>query len=301
MSRLYDRILLGGKTYPWGVKDGHISQLDTPSVFWPEEIAGSVVVNAQNVCDYFFSNLTQLSGKPLQDIAPHCIPPWKQVFVEFAPPKGAVCSKQLLDLSGFAKSFGCWIGLHDKDTAALTGKHWGSEEIEILCTIKPFIETERNTIRDWPFYMWGLDSNGKMILCSRNYEDAEERDIVSWIEHFTSVCMLAMSFCNCKNVVIVDNHPHTAKKILRRGDPPRVSYKTLQIEPIKRILETEGQALTHGLNHALHICRGHFKTYSGDKKLFGRVEGTFWWSPTVRGDKKNGEVIKDYKVASPLA
>jgi hypothetical protein len=38
-----------------------------------------------------------------------------------------------------------------------------------------------------------------------------------------------------------------------------------------------------------HIVRGHTKTYSEEAPLFGKITGTFWWSPSVRGDREVGQ------------
>lgn len=46
-----------------------------------------------------------------------------------------------------------------------------------------------------------------------------------------------------------------------------------------------------------HICRGHFKTYTEEKPLFGSITGTYWWANQVRGSKERGEVKKRYQVS----
>ena len=51
-----------------------------------------------------------------------------------------------------------------------------------------------------------------------------------------------------------------------------------------------------GIKKALHICRGHFVTYTPKHPLFGKYVGTFWKPDHVRGNAKNGIVLKDYKV-----
>jgi len=50
--------------------------------------------------------------------------------------------------------------------------------------------------------------------------------------------------------------------------------------------------LTH---NRVHMCRGHFKEYTEDHRLFGKYTGLYWWQPYVRGQKE-GIVIKDYEV-----
>lgn len=48
-----------------------------------------------------------------------------------------------------------------------------------------------------------------------------------------------------------------------------------------------------------HMCRGHFAEYGpkyGKGKLFGKYEGRFFVPPHMKGDAKNGTVLKDYEV-----
>lgn len=119
-------------------------------------------------------------------------------------------------------------------------------------------------------------------------------------EDLVAPFLFAMSLMHCKNVVIREVAPPDTRraKAKKRGVPPLVRYRVLDIEPMKTVLRTEGQIEKTGLKQALHICRGHFKTYD-DKPLFGKVRGTFWWPSTVRGSLSEGAVVKDYQVHEP--
>lgn len=68
---------------------------------------------------------------------------------------------------------------------------------------------------------------------------------------------------------------------------------------MKRVLSHEGRVQDLGLRRALHICRGHFKTYTEERPLFGRYAGTFFFRDHARGAKESGEVKKDYDVKAP--
>lgn len=115
---------------------------------------------------------------------------------------------------------------------------------------------------------------------------------------------LALSFLHCKNILVEDTRDPRSRQV-RRADErtglPTPHYKTLVIEPMKRVLETEGGIRQNGLKKALHICRGHFAHYSEDKPLFGKYSGQFWIPAHVRGTTESGQVVKDYKVNSPKA
>ena len=49
----------------------------------------------------------------------------------------------------------------------------------------------------------------------------------------------------------------------------------------------------------LHICRGHFATYSEDRPLLGKYAGRFWVPAHVRGRDLHGTVGKDDRVEAP--
>lgn len=113
---------------------------------------------------------------------------------------------------------------------------------------------------------------------------------------------LAISFMHCKNVERREEAPppKLSKKWEKKHGRPLVRYHVLDIDPMRKVLSSEGGVETNGLKKALHICRGHFATYTEDKPLFGRVTGTFWKPQHVRGSAKNGVVVKDYNVKAPL-
>lgn len=73
-------------------------------------------------------------------------------------------------------------------------------------------------------------------------------------------------------------------------------YHVLDIKPIRRLIDSYRRGDRGDLRRALHICRGHFKTFSPDAPLLGRAVGTFWWGPQIRGSREEGIVLKDYRV-----
>jgi len=108
---------------------------------------------------------------------------------------------------------------------------------------------------------------------------------------------MGISMMHCRNVELVTNRPPLPlnKKNIKHHGIPLTTYKTLTIEPVKKILDTEGRQGEVGVKKALHICRGHFKTYRG-RGLFGKLKGVFWWTEHHRGRKEYGEVIKGYEI-----
>lgn len=114
--------------------------------------------------------------------------------------------------------------------------------------------------------------------------------------------LLAISFLHCRNVttevVAPDLKLNRARS--RRARRPLRRYKVLRIEPMTRTLSREGSIEAQGLAKALHICRGHFKTYE-ERPLFGRLRGTWFWQDHIRGSIEAGVVEKDYEVDAPAA
>lgn len=129
-------------------------------------------------------------------------------------------------------------------------------------------------------------------------EEGRLEELESKRRLFLAPVLLALCFLNCKNVALREEQipPRVQRKHEKRYGYPLVTYKTLHIEPMKQVLRSEGGSDEVGVAKAMHICRGHFATYSPDRPLFGKYSGTFWKAQHVRGSKTHGEVVKDYEV-----
>jgi hypothetical protein len=113
--------------------------------------------------------------------------------------------------------------------------------------------------------------------------------------------LFSCSLLNCKNVAVRQSNPpaRLSKAHAKRRGSPLVTFKTLEIEPMKAVLRADGKSAEVGLARALHICRGHFATYEEGKGLFGKYTGRFWIPNHVRGNRENGVVVKDYSLKAP--
>lgn len=100
---------------------------------------------------------------------------------------------------------------------------------------------------------------------------------------------------NCKNIQTEKIKAPEAlnKKRRKTGKQEIFDYHVLNVVvPSKR---QEYHKSTESLFHnRLHLCRGHFKEYTKEHPLFGRLTGLYWWQPHVRGQNKDGIVMKDY-------
>lgn len=106
---------------------------------------------------------------------------------------------------------------------------------------------------------------------------------------------LAIGLANCRNIDVpeLQTRAEGAKKRTRKNRAPSTEYRVIRLPgaPSNRV---DGPAPTAS-HSRFHTVRGHFKTYTADKPLYGRLTGTWWWSPAVRGDRKRGEVVSTYK------
>lgn len=125
----------------------------------------------------------------------------------------------------------------------------------------------------------------------------------------TNACMwIALYFLRLIHAKNIFNQPHSPsaamnRKRARRGDAVAEKYYTLVFSApgavVKKDQET-GEYL-HGVR-PFHICRGHIQHVEESRPLFGRKGcfGDFWIPAHARGDRKNGVVMKDYRVLADV-
>ena len=132
--------------------------------------------------------------------------------------------------------------------------------------------------------------------------DEFDAQIEKYLSHMVlNVSLMAHSLLACKNVFTEEQIPAAAvsKKFEKKHGHPLVRYKTLVIQPMGG--SRTGNTSERGGESArsAHIVRGHFKTFTEDRPLFGKWTGTYWWSQAVKGNPERGVILKDYRVKSP--
>lgn len=140
--------------------------------------------------------------------------------------------------------------------------------------------------------------NKIMSFAAKRMNDQALRDVTEDCQHDASLVICALLLIGCKNIgteIIVPPDKLNAKR-KRVGRTELFSYHTLVIKPTGKKQESIPK---HLWNNRIHICRGHFKEYTEDRKLFGKYTGRYWWQPSVRGRNKDGVVMKDYVIESP--
>jgi len=104
-----------------------------------------------------------------------------------------------------------------------------------------------------------------------------------------------LEFLSCKNIIAEKTEPakKLQKKRFKKNKLPLSSYYILKIKPThsQKSFELQGN-----WSNRVHLCRGHIKTYTKEKPLFGSYVGNVWCPPHARGNKDNGIVHKDYLV-----
>jgi hypothetical protein len=144
--------------------------------------------------------------------------------------------------------------------------------------------------------MVSIDKNGKFLSRVTVAEHYKLTEINDAFDNVLRIVGLGISFMHCKNVVQTQAPIANGKRWHKQHKQPEIKFRTLNIEPMKTVLRTEGGSETNGIKKALHICRGHFATYTEEKPLFGRLVGQFWKPSHTRGNIKHGAVVKDYSV-----
>lgn len=114
--------------------------------------------------------------------------------------------------------------------------------------------------------------------------------------YILKIIFATMTFLNCRNIQVVDKPQFRsiARGYAKKGIP-NIVYKELVVTPMGRKTESGSGQCNKGIM-PLHLCRGHIKTFTIERPLFGRIVGQFFWHAQMRGNKENGEINKDYKL-----
>ena len=122
--------------------------------------------------------------------------------------------------------------------------------------------------------------------------------ITTWAQASFGFSIVAQRILQCKNISTEKNYPSKElnKKRIKQGKQPLFTYHTLVVNPMSEKKRSSNEHESTGIKQRLHFCRGHFKEFTEQNKLFGKHTGLYWWQPMVRGNKELGIVHKDYLV-----
>ena len=276
----------------------------------PEDFA---VLSIDEIAKHYCSN-TQFEWGP--EDYPYAKSPWSRCFVEWNEPT------EMLTPDGIERRKA------GDQTGVFVFSETGQNNIYKLMKECGFSEEEastasasHDTITAMRFYhylqqihrtidprymaFWLQDENGFIKNISQSghgYREMVKKagmdGAITAIHSLSHRIALAFTFANCKNVTLEDT---TAEQ-----EPPPKIKRRLKIPDIKRYtLNISGKSTSRKQSRGRpneegimpwHLCRGHFATYTEEKKLFGKYTGKFWIPPHMKGKKERGEVIKDYSI-----
>ncbi len=236
---------------------------------------------------------------------------WVDMFVDFETP--------ILDTQSLIKKRGCLIIEYPKeDLHKLVHFHLSSIQKEMVMkadrvyTIIVFNSSQHmkedffrslgwipNPLGYLVFFGQGFETGNIMPTNPFNINLSQEQTSTLFKEDSTDLSCIDyfLRVLHCKNIVKVPHHPppKLQKKRAKSGKVGLFKYHTLMIRPTNRKVSL-GSGGESTRNTRIHFCRGHFKEYTAEAPLFGRFTGLYWWQPHVRGDKKQGVVMKDYQL-----
>ena len=111
----------------------------------------------------------------------------------------------------------------------------------------------------------------------------------------------AVSLLACKNVETVEHTTpaKVAKKRLKNGKEPGVTYHTLLIDPAQRQLRSEGGSDKTGLKRALHLCREFRHLHRGEASCSGTTSAPSGGPRTPRGRSLQARSVTPIEVGRP--
>lgn len=143
-----------------------------------------------------------------------------------------------------------------------------------------------------------LTADGVILAQKIVKQPGEQEDVARRLNNiFHSPVLMAIALMNCQNVA---TEPVPPVKRPRKSKPeriPRLEFHTIKLPSRRGTSVSDSATSTDKHERAHHLVRGHFKTYTADAPLMGRVVGTYWWGWQARGRKKNGIVVSEYEVA----
>lgn len=283
------------------------------------DLASFVPVNVSNVGDYLFQ------GGGAERIGDYeslpAAPPWEAFVLEWrsSDVKGVVAAAYVTGFHAKNSSRATPVvtppGVTREVGREMIERHLAKAHTQWAERIDPLglpewvlhcaLFASANTRSGQPHYMGSvdiaLDRAGCMRLIgvspSRTARTMGLDDANGVATVYASVILTSLAFMNCKNVEVRPRHlPRKVKRARERKGRPVVEFHHIEIDPMRRVLRDEGSAEKTGITRAFHLCRGHFRTYTPDRPLFGKVTGTFWVPMHVKGNKAVGRIEKDYSV-----
>jgi hypothetical protein len=257
-----------------------------------------------NVCRYFFEHYHSKSLNVTEDF-PCLAPPGELFWMEmnFSHPEVHPTYPKQWGVAFEAFTWEEWVEFcKEKQPVALESFPIDPTPIRWMLRCCVYCHTHDHLYGPIGNWIFPLDHTGKpitlLVVGREDLGEPHETFLDNTLSVMVFPALLALCFLNCKNVRAEKEplDPHFAKIYQKKHKKPLMQYKTLKIEGMKSEIRKGSKAAGTGIEKGMHICRGHFKTFTEDKPLFGRVTGRFFFAQHVRGKKEKGVIVKDYDV-----
>ena len=288
-----------------------------------------------NVANYYYVDNPKLGVSALADF-PNCAPPFPMMWMEYLMPTRVSIEGRMYDTSNavgrvgaFVVAFDAKANMHQHKPLQTLISHLNTpQDIRWCVVFNVFMGSRRTneTVGPVAALTYAVDASGGLMSSDGANEaghmfrvmhrpifqdtmfptsdgfikDASPLELqgqAGIISNAVDPFLLALSLMNCRNVELVDQDsvPEKVRRKRERKGVPVFTHKTLKIEAMRAARSNRGRG-DADTNNAFHICRGHFKRFGPENRLFGKWEGTYWWAGQVRGTKSAGVVVKDYEV-----
>jgi len=125
----------------------------------------------------------------------------------------------------------------------------------------------------------------------------DPQDLNMTAEEFAQIKMIELM--HCRNVGVCAAAAREEPRSVRRQRERVMGQRRYQVLDLSRITaKGTGGVSGNTLSRALHVCRGHFRTYTAEAPLFGRITGRVFVPSHVRGNPEAGLVESDYSLGS---
>lgn len=264
-----------------------------------EFISKSIQFHIENA-----GEIIDLTEKPLayktifsNEMSRYCIPPFPFIWFEWS-----ICSSHEYQLYANIKSAGCIVisGKKDEDHTVAVIPYIKVDDSDGTPMWFPTVSAVIFTIgKDETQFFKDDDLYNFMKKTRPNCLDQFIENSHEYTKRCSYVVEAVLLLLNCKNISTEKHYPPEAlnRKRTKVGKQPLFTYHTLVVHT-PSAKHGGGDSAKTGIKHRLHFCRGHFKEYTSDNPLFGKLTGLYWWQPHVRGNKELGVVHKDYRVAA---
>ena len=148
-----------------------------------------------------------------------------------------------------------------------------------------------------PIHMWrhAVYENGE-AADMRWFHLRPEYPMENWdMAHL--VLLGSLNFMACRNIQLVE--PTRTRALRRRLVRLGVSVKTINVLPIGKTYQSDGNKTSSRVGTPLTSVHGHFVRYGpeyGRGLLFGKLSGRFWIPQHARGAIEHGMSERDYKL-----